>query len=441
MTSFIKKIIDNVPNNKILDFVVENKLPYDSDFFSDNKFNYTKLIKALRKNSNKQCLNKIKTTFELLKLMNQDNKLIVNKGFILSNLIYEDPTYRIFSDVDLYSFDFDKSYRQAIKFNLLDDVFLKMNNIKELLLTYKGVEFEIKPLDEIHDIKKCYINDMCFFTFGLEDSFKLLINNTYKNFFSDYGFRNDCYLRDLFDLFCFIKKYGNILGKKTLDNDTTLKLQKLIALMKTLNCNTSTIDFNYILSNNTENFKLPFGVLPNQLFDKDKRNSQYLKYNHNISNLKNNYINFNDPDKTKLINGCLYRRLWMFDDIASLDYGIIFYRFELEHNIGNLIILIPKPYVAINLNLVIYNKYNIYGDKFVEQNITDKGIIGNGEYYYTVKIPFMFNEDNILENKYLLLFFNCTARFGSKDMLLGAVGFYDKYLKIDFLEKSFESDV
>lgn len=422
MIETLKLIISEMPNDHLFDFFYDNKIPFDKRYLSNNKKFISCLFDKLSKQNDIRASQQISTTYNFLKLMPKDLSIIVNKGFILSDILYHNPLYRISGDVDLYTSDPYKCY------SYLDNKGITQENagyfsVDEFNVNYNGIEFELHQIETTNHISKRKIGRFDFLTFDIEKTFYLLINNTYKNFYTDYGFLNDCCFRDLLDLSVFIAKY-NALNTVSLSEEEQIKLNTITTLMTDIH----TILFDKKSETNTIETISYSPISVYDIFNKSKRKLIYLRNKHTYVITSTENILFIQKGKNTIIDNKIYRRLWLFPNIENLHYGDLFYRFTFYGEILSLFMLIPKKYTNVDIKMVIYNKNDIYGDENIIHNIDKNYMIAECGEHKTIRLDFKINNMNVINHEKIFLFFNSSAMFNGERHRVGAIGYYDSYL-------------
>lgn len=176
------------------------------------------------------------------KLNNNEVNTCLVKGFVLSYIIYGDIYSRNFSDLD-FLVDKNSQYnccemirKMGYKEHNIElfrnDYYISQNAIVVYYLS--DIEKQFKK-DNIYvelkketgkfsqEVRKSLLNSInvdidgviCS-TLSLSDTFLLLIDNTYKNFFSDYGKKHDFIIRDLLDFYGFVVKYKKLFNEEFL---------------------------------------------------------------------------------------------------------------------------------------------------------------------------------------------------------------------------------
>lgn len=214
--------------NKVKSFLPQQEKEIYYKYFSRHKKHIDKIIEQA---------SQIACEFD-----QKSYKYVIVKGFILSNIIYGDSYMRQFSDIDILMHEDDLlnaclsmenlGYKDTMLFllqetlNIRDfDKYLYYLSEPEKEFMYKGrTTVEIKrsthgfnskaTLRVVNKRNKLKINDSEFFSLEVSDLFFVFLENTFSNFYTDWGIKHNFYIRDIVDFYCFLVKYKSVFSRE-----------------------------------------------------------------------------------------------------------------------------------------------------------------------------------------------------------------------------------
>lgn len=184
----------------------------------------------------------IEQTLELKSTM---QKFSICKGYVLSQILYDNPYMRMFADIDIYV-PADKLLSQCLQLEKLgyscEHAEILKNNIdlkQDYINIYYSTDGEKKfnrhsneAMIEVKDWSYYFssfkiaesesngitinINGYKFNTFNLRDSFILSFENMHSNFFTSWGIKTEYTLRDIVDMTAFIIRYPELFTEEFL---------------------------------------------------------------------------------------------------------------------------------------------------------------------------------------------------------------------------------
>jgi len=380
-----------------------------------NKEYINKMIEYTNKIQVKRITNLIEQAAEL---NNINNNICICKGFVLSQILYDNPYMRMFNDIDISVFS-DNMLSQCLKMEQLgyrcsqvellkDKINLKQEYIN-MYYSFTGEKkfnrhndeamVEVKNLDHFIDYLRndqslersvaININGHKFKTFNLEDSFILCFENMYDNFFYPWGIKTEHTLRDIVDMTTFMIKYPELFTENFLNSlkkeKRLTRLSKIVNIIKTVfSSYPELIDKlpQKLLDILPEvDDKISKEVLLYRIFEPEKRIAEWkeLSYKKIIEGEKR-YFQANNLSQTcydytkgfvELIHPCIMDRIVN----SSLRAPICF---SSDYDDKNLIFsfCISKKYPALQLYLSLLreNTANSYEDEIILTFLDDGGI-------------------------------------------------------------------
>jgi len=193
-----------------------------------------KLIYAMSSINHKRAVDKaIEQSAELQgKFFAMSKRFAFIKGFIFSQYVYNDVYMRQFADIDIlvHGRDLIDICHAMESLGYEDDLISKQKNARMHISDFaknshylsehekKFISLDKKTVDIKKTFAECNVfeiyefisgkttidvHNCSFSTLNVHDTFIVLLENTYTNFFSHYGIENDFTLRDLLDFYVF----------------------------------------------------------------------------------------------------------------------------------------------------------------------------------------------------------------------------------------------
>jgi len=174
------------------------------------------------------------------------------KGFVLAQLLYGNCMAREFADIDIlvHTDDILHACEVIEKLGYTDDLFRRQEScgislpifeknlfyfteVEKRFFNYRGRFVDVQKslfgytVAQVKNATECGAEIMTvsgtFHGLTLQDSFLVLLENTYKNFFTEYGISEDFVLRDIIDFYSFL-----VTQQELFSNDFLTKLKNNI---------------------------------------------------------------------------------------------------------------------------------------------------------------------------------------------------------------------
>lgn len=329
----------------------------------------------------------------------------IAKGFVLSQITYDSPYMRQISDIDILITE-DKivdmcrvmenaGYTDELVKQLENEVQCKID-LAMFYLTRSEVKFVSESKKNLIEVKsresginkvimehfmnnavEVQIGGLKFRTFDLIHTCLLLMTNTYKNFYTDYGICSDYTLRDLVDVYCFLHKHTGICYKLLYE---TANMYDMIGVMKYVLSLVENVFGSFAaldeLNKYIENVMAPGDVVPwksellFRLLNKNERiNERYISKIHSVMNNKLGTLPIKQKSETEIIKNrriCQYklntnlRFLYEYFDEMYMGFFIYNNFLYISFNLGKNLKKIP----------IVLKLYFVCVKDFSEKNIT-----------------------------------------------------------------------